>query len=55
LSPAPKRVDPARELARCDAEIAAMQDQPDQPAWLVTLGTEDWEYEKMLVRREAGE
>jgi hypothetical protein len=40
------------ELARCDAEIAAMQNQSGVPAWLVTLGILDWEAEKRLIRAE---
>lgn len=38
------------ELLRCDREIAAMILQsPDKPAWLVTLGIEDWKAEKRLI------
>lgn len=44
----------AREIARCDAEIAAMEQQePVKPAYLVTLGIEDWRAEKRLIEREA--
>ena len=47
--------DLAREIARCDAEIAAMESQePTVPAYLTTLGIEDWEGEKRLIVREAG-
>lgn len=39
-----------REIARCEKEIAAMLEQaPTQPAWLTTLGIEDWEAEKRLL------
>lgn len=42
------------ELARCDAEIAAMRAQPEiAPAWRVTLGIEDWESERSAILREA--
>lgn len=45
------------ELARCDREIAEIMERPDvaagaAPAWLVTLGIEDWEAEKRLIVRE---
>jgi hypothetical protein len=44
----------AGELARCDREIAAMYTQtPVRPAWLTTLGIEDWEAEKRLILEEA--
>jgi hypothetical protein len=44
----------AREIARCDAEIAAMEQQPSTvPAYLTTLGIEDWQREKRLIEREA--
>ena len=44
----------AREIARCDAEIAAMEQQePTVPAYLTTLGIEDWRGEKRLIEREA--
>jgi hypothetical protein len=33
-------------LAHCDREISAMRAQADKPAYLVTLGIEDWEREK---------
>lgn len=40
-------------LARCDQEIAAMQTQPEtRPAWITTLGIEDWEAEKCLILAE---
>lgn len=46
------------ELDRCDREIAAIRARPDvvaglAPAWLVTLGIEDWEAEKRLILAEA--
>lgn len=37
------------DLARCDREIAEASAQMDAPAWLVTLGVEDWEAEKRLL------
>ncbi len=40
------------DLARCDREIAEASKQMDAPAWLVTLGVEDWEAEKRLLRGE---
>jgi len=44
----------AREIARCDAEIAAMEQQPPgAPAYLTTLGIEDWRREKQMIEREA--
>jgi hypothetical protein len=44
----------AREIARCDREIAAMEQQPPvAPAYLTTLGIEDWRGEKRLIEREA--
>ncbi len=44
----------AEQLARCDREIAEIRERPDvvagiAPAWLVTLGIEDWEAEKRLL------
>jgi hypothetical protein len=39
-------------LQRCDAEIREMEAQTDAPAWLVTLGIEDWKAEKRLIERE---
>lgn len=45
---------PAEELAWCDREIAAMLEQQEKPAWLVTLGIEDVEAEKRLIRRAVG-
>lgn len=42
-------------LARCDREIAEILGRPDvvaglAPAWLVTLGIEDWEAEKRFIK-----
>jgi hypothetical protein len=37
------------ETERCRREIAAMEQQDDAPAWLVTLGITDWEYELALL------
>ena len=42
-------------LARCDAEIAAIDRAPEShtaPAYLVTLGREDWICERRLIERE---
>lgn len=42
------------ELARCEAEQRDMLAQPEcVPAWLVTLGIEDWEAEKFMILMEA--
>ncbi len=41
-----------RELQRCEREISEAAGQTDKPAYLVTLGIEDWECEKRLI--EAG-
>lgn len=42
----------AREIARCDEEIAAMEAQePVGPAYLVTLGIEDWQAEKRILQQ----
>lgn len=35
-----------RAIERCDREIAEAETQTDAPAYLVTLGIEDWEREK---------
>ena len=45
------------DLERCDAEIAEILSRPDVvagevPAYIVTLGIEDWEMEKKLIMRE---
>jgi len=45
-------------LERCAREQAELQARPDAmagtaPAWLMTLGMEDWEREKELIEREA--
>lgn len=40
------------ELARCDREIAAMHAQTGKPAWLTTLGIEDWRAERRLIEGE---
>src|ERR1017187_1938027 len=44
------------ELARCDREIAEILSRPDvtsgiAPAYLVTLGIEDWLAEKRLIMK----
>lgn len=42
----------AREIARCDREIAAMQAQaPGAPAYLTVLGIEDWRWERRALMR----
>ena len=39
-----------REIERCDREIEEMLDQPPvAPAWLTTLGIEDWQWEKRIL------
>ena len=53
-----KRAEPdtASQLARCDREIARIRIATGiHPAWLITLGTEDWEWEKRMILEEAGE
>ena len=57
LSPALSTVRPGDGLDRCAREQAEILNRPDvvagqAPAWLVTLGIEDWECEKRLI--EAG-
>ena len=45
----------ARALERCDQEIARIhqEGETDQhPAWLITLGAEDWEAEKRMILKE---
>lgn len=42
------------QIDRCDREIAEIRQRPDvaaglAPAWLVTLGIEDWEAEKRIL------
>lgn len=41
----------AAAIARCDREIETMRAQTDAPAWLVTLGIEDWEREKREIAK----
>jgi len=53
------RAEILREIARCDREIAEAGRQADAPAYLVTLGIEDWQWErraleKMFVDPETG-
>ena len=38
------------ELQRCAEEQIEMMAQTKTPAWLVTLGVEDWEMEKRLIK-----
>ena len=33
--------------------VALMQQEPTVPAYLTTLGIEDWRHEKRLIEREA--
>jgi hypothetical protein len=41
------------EIARCDREIAEMETQePVKPAYLTTMGIEDWRAERRLLERE---
>jgi hypothetical protein len=48
--------DVAREIARCEQEIAAMERQSTTaPAFLTTLGIEDWRAEKRILERQHDE
>ena len=40
------------DLARCDREIAEASAQMDTPAYLVTLGVEDWRREREWIEQE---
>jgi hypothetical protein len=43
------------EIARCDREIAAMECRPpdlDAPAYLTTMGIEDWRAERRILERQ---
>ena len=40
------------DLARCDWEIAEASAHTEAPAWLVTLGIEDWKREREWIERE---
>jgi hypothetical protein len=47
----------AQELARCDREILELETRPDNvaglvPAFIVTMGVEDWRAEKRRLLRE---
>lgn len=45
----------ARALARCDEEIARINQEGEtgeHPAWLIALGTNDWQMEKRAIERE---
>jgi hypothetical protein len=53
--PRTQTAEQARQLLRCQAEIEAMSAQVGKPAWLVTLGIEDWQDEKRLIRAETKE
>lgn len=47
----------AAAIARCDREIAEIEERAEggtMPAWLVTLGVEDWEAEKRLLQKAGG-
>lgn len=46
------------EIARCEREIAEIEARPDvaaglAPAWLVTLGVEDWRAEMRRIAAES--
>lgn len=41
-----------QSLARCDQEIAGYSSEHQKPAWLVTLGVEDWEMEKRMIKND---
>lgn len=46
-----------QELLRCELEIAEILDREDvkagiAPAYLVTLGVNDWQFEKRLIEKE---
>jgi len=54
LTPARLPVRPGEAVERCAREQAEILNRPDvasgqAPAWLVTLGVEDWECEKRLI------
>lgn len=36
--------------ARCDREIGEIESREGVPAWLATLGTEDWRCEQRLLQ-----
>ena len=41
-------------LARCDAEIARIEQEGatgQHPAWLITLGHNDWAVERLMISR----
>ncbi len=40
------------ELLRCDREIAEIETHHSDPAYLVTLGIEDWRHEERLIEQE---
>ena len=40
------------DLARCDREIAEASAHTEAPAWLVTLGVEDWKREREWIEQE---
>lgn len=45
------------EIARCDREISEIEHRPDidtAPAYLITLGQEDWLHEKRLIQSRIG-
>lgn len=39
----------ARALARCDQEIARIENTHHEPAWLVAMGWNDWQMEKARI------
>lgn len=53
LSPSPVPLDVRQSnLDRCGREIAEMEGRHDSPAWLVTLGVEDWKREMEMLTVE---
>ena len=42
----------SEDFARRDREIAEASQQMEAPAWLVTLGVEDWKREREWIERE---
>jgi hypothetical protein len=50
LSPARSSARPGDDLERCAREIAEMERQENAPAWLVTMGIEDWKREQEFLK-----
>lgn len=42
----------AEALARCDREIAAIENTPNVPAWAAVMTVNDWETERRLIEAE---